>query len=54
MSKKDDMVQINVLLDPDVKKKFDIYCTLHNSNITKEIRGDIEKKILTVIIPEQS
>ena len=51
MSKNNDMVQINVLLDPEVKKKFDLYCTLHDSNITKEIRGDIEKKIQSVRIP---
>jgi len=48
------MVQINVLLDPDTKKRFDIYCVLHGSNITREIRGDIEKKIQKVSLSEQA
>ncbi len=54
MSKNNDMVQINVLLTREAKKKLDYYCFVHNSDITKEVRGDINKKIQSVRLPEQA
>lgn len=54
MDNKEELVQINVKLDPIDKQKLDIFVAMMKTDITKVIREKVHETVKGVVIPEQA